>query len=119
MAATGLAYSVIKHWAEHRPIMYNRLHEEGKLWSEAMKAAHRTLREIQVLRDEGVDEETAWEMARENIIYLPEEPGLEEMDKSIEQKTLADKMWELKKEIWAEHDLMIKHRLGERDYLDR
>jgi hypothetical protein len=55
--------------------MYLELKASGKLESEALAAAQSTLDEMATLQQQGIPAESAWEMVRENHVYLPEEPG--------------------------------------------
>lgn len=63
-----------EHWKEHQPRRYKTLQEAGTLAQALREAAEATSREMQALRDQGLDELTAWEMVREQHLFPPEEP---------------------------------------------
>ena len=63
------------HWKQHQPRRYKMLIAEGKLPSALRAAAADTSRDLQVLRDQGLDQEHAWEMVRVRHLFLPDEQG--------------------------------------------
>lgn len=62
------------HWREHLPQMYQRLKETGKLEESLQVAADQTAKAMAQLQAEGFDHHAAWEMTREQYLFLPEEP---------------------------------------------
>ena len=79
------------HWKEHLPQMYKRLLAAEKLEAELKAAAEATERAMQLARQEGFSETEAWEMVREQYLFLPEEPEQDEpMEKSAGYEAALD-----------------------------
>lgn len=62
-----------KHMRENRPTLYSDLQASGKLEAHLQDAATRTDQEMSELREMGYNEQEAWEIVRENYLFLPEE----------------------------------------------
>lgn len=73
-----LALMAIEHWQEHLPKMYASLKKAGTLNQAALDAAAKTLDEQATLIAQGIPPEAAWEMVREQYLFLPEEDGASE-----------------------------------------
>lgn len=65
--------AALKHWKEHRPKMYRELKKNGRLLKAAYAAQELTADSLGTLLEAGVPYFQAWEMVRENWIYLPTE----------------------------------------------
>lgn len=65
-----------EHWAEFQPTRFRELNEAGKLEDALDYAVAQTWREMKSLMDSGCYAHEAWEMVRENYLFVPEEPGL-------------------------------------------
>lgn len=63
------------HWKEYQPKRYRALMQSGKLGQALTQAASDTSQELQNLRDQGIDPDSAWEMVRQRHLFPPEEPG--------------------------------------------
>src|SRR4051812_43010874 len=67
-----------KHWQTYQPTRYAQLVADGTLDKEAHAAAKLTAAEIDSLRAQGLDEQGAWERARELYLFPPEEENEDE-----------------------------------------
>lgn len=72
----------LAHWREHRPQMVARMVEAGTLQESLTAAAQSTAKEIRDLVRQGFNQTEAWEMTRENHLFLAPEP---EQDEAMEQ----------------------------------
>lgn len=61
------------HWKEHRPKMYARMLEQGRLELELTEAASATADAMQSLINQGLTWDEAWEQTRERFLFLPAE----------------------------------------------
>ena len=64
------------HWKEHRPKMYAELQSAGTLDQQAENAAKQTQEELASAIENGLDHQAAWEMVRENHLFLPTEEAV-------------------------------------------
>ncbi len=68
-----------EHWKEHRPAMTARLEAKGTLDKELQAAAEATAAEMRALVEQGATQYEAWEMVRENHLFLaPEDDEMAE-----------------------------------------
>lgn len=74
-ALRPLAAQAISHWKSHLPEMYARLKAAGTLEATALQAVRQTMDEKVNLMNQGIPEDAAWEMVREQYLFRPEEPG--------------------------------------------
>lgn len=63
------------HWKEHRPKMFKQLQKQGLLETRLREAAEATSEQMQSLMSQGFQHHEAWEITREQFLFLPEEPG--------------------------------------------
>ncbi len=73
-----LAMRGAEHWKEHRPQMFKELMDEGQLETEVQRAADKTNEMLDSLMGQGMPYHQAWEMVREEFLFLPEEEGASE-----------------------------------------
>lgn len=81
------ARNALRHWREHRPKMYTRLHNEGTLINAAIDAYEATVDdEIELsnqLIKQGWDSPTAFvharQIVRDRYVYLPTEEDVPEL----------------------------------------
>lgn len=71
------------HWKQHLPEMYARLEKAGQLEAKLREAANRTYSAVTELEDSGMTAQEAFQMAREDHLFLrpehadnPEPDGL-------------------------------------------
>ena len=62
------------HWRDHLPRRYRELDKAGELPQALLRAAELTAREMDQLLDSGFDPDQAWEMVRNEYLFLPPEP---------------------------------------------
>jgi hypothetical protein len=62
------------HWREFRPELYRGLEATGTLDERLLKAAEQTQVELDSLVKAGMTHQNAWEMVREEYLFLPENP---------------------------------------------
>jgi len=62
------------HWEEHLPTLYREHDKAGTLGSALRQAAELTAREMDSLLEAGFDPDQAWEMVRNEYLFLPPEP---------------------------------------------
>jgi len=75
---SGLAREAVNHWREHLPQRYKTLKQQGILFLRAQQAADKTNKDHDILVDQGMNWDQAWELVREKYIFLPEEEGASE-----------------------------------------
>lgn len=73
-----LAAQAIQHWKEHTPKRYKALKAAGTLNEEALNAAAMTLDAQAELIAGGYPPEAAWEIVREEYLFVPEEEDASE-----------------------------------------
>ena len=70
-------YSQAKeHWKEYRPKMYKALEERGTLKKHLNSAVERTGNEYCQAIEDGLEPQEAWEIVRENYLFLPSEEDM-------------------------------------------
>ena len=67
-----------EHWKEFLPEMFDRLTKAGTLEKALTEAAEATANSMRVLMTQGFKAHEAWEMVREEHLFLPEEDGASE-----------------------------------------
>lgn len=67
------AKEAAEHWYEHRPKMYKGLLEKGLLVKSLQEASERTADACHELMSKGVNPLEAWQMVREEWLFLPSE----------------------------------------------
>jgi hypothetical protein len=65
------------HWREHLPARFAALEKAGTLDKALREAAEQTYRETSELEASGLRPDEAWEMVREQYLFLPAEPEAE------------------------------------------
>lgn len=92
------------HWKEHQPTRFRELKKAGKL-DEALKAAaEQTHLEMSQLEAQGYRNHEAWEVVREEYLFPPQEPGVEEDDEPNPWADLRRDAINLQNEIAREYD---------------
>ena len=62
------------HWEEHLPTLYREHLADGTLPQALRRAAELTATEMDSLLEAGFDPDQAWEMVRNEYLFLPPEP---------------------------------------------
>lgn len=81
------AADALRHWHEHRPMMYTQLHQQGKLFDAAIAADEATFEDLDSIHNslikQGWDSSTAFveakQIVRERYIHLPTEEDVPEL----------------------------------------
>ena len=68
-----------EHWKEHRPKMYRQLEESGRLEDALYAAQELTVAAMADLIERGVNWYQAWELIREEWLFLPSEEDVPEL----------------------------------------
>ena len=68
---SGLEERTKKHWRAHRPALFHRLKEEGKLDQAVDSAARLTADDLLDLVADKLSLDQAWELVRERYALLP------------------------------------------------
>lgn len=65
---------VLAHWEQFRPSLTRELRQQGTLAQQVHAAVSQALAAEQVLLDQGLDQEQAWELTRQDLFPLPDPP---------------------------------------------
>ena len=74
----SLGMQIRAHWKQHRPQMYAELEKSGYLAESVHAAQERTKDLMDSLLDKGLLHHQAWELAREEVAFLPSEEDADE-----------------------------------------
>ena len=69
----SLGLQIKAHWEKHRPQMCAQLQREGKLQESVYQAQEQTNDLMDDLLAKGLSHDQAWELAREEWAFLPDE----------------------------------------------
>ena len=85
-----LVAETVTHWKTHLPEMTAKLEREGRLEKAATEAVDEALNQMERLTSQGIPWVQAWEMTREEYLFLPAEEGEAEEGEAEEELASGD-----------------------------